>query len=112
MYVVDSGADSMAIVGVLLIGLIATLISCAVWVLICWAVGRSKKLPTKYMWFGLLGWIGLIIVACQKSRVEQTPPVYAPYTQVPPVQPPYQQPYQPVQQPTNNYPPQDPPAAQ
>ena len=60
----------------------------------CRAIARSKGLQSSYMWLGLLGVIGIIIVAVMNPK-EQAPP-YNPYAQNP-----YQQP--------NQYPPQYPP---
>ena len=36
---------------------------CALFVWICKKIAESKGLPSSYMWFGLLGVIGIIIVA-------------------------------------------------
>lgn len=57
-----------------------------VWVAVCYAVAKNRQLPTSYMWFGLLGVIGLVILLCQNPRTEQPPPVYQSYA---PPQPTY-----------------------
>ena len=47
---------------------------CALFVWICKKIAESKGLPSSYMWFGLLGVIGIIIVAVMGSSPKRVSP--------------------------------------
>lgn len=60
----------------------------ALFVWICYTMAKSKGLPKSYMWFGLLGVIGIIVVAVSNPTYSQ----YPTYPQNGYGQNPYQQP--------------------
>ncbi|MBQ2745464.1 MAG: hypothetical protein IJF37_07640 [Lachnospiraceae bacterium] len=76
----------MAVGGAITVGIIFYLAFmvglCALFVWACKKIAEGKGLPSSYMWFGLLGLIGLIVVAVIPDRRQQQNNYYG-YQQYP-----------------------------
>ena len=85
------GSDVAAFAGItVLISLLFSVGMCVLWIFVCKKIATSKGLPSSYMWFGLLGLIGVIVVAVMQDRSQQNNYGYMQYGQ----QNPYGQPNQ------------------
>ena len=76
----------MAVGGAITVGIIfyiAFMVGlCVLFVWACKKIAEGKGLPSSYMWFGLLGVIGLIVVAIIPDRRQQQNNYYG-YLQYP-----------------------------